>query len=78
MNIEQKKQEVDKLAKSIELLRTSIKSKETVEQVEYLFTELQEKMYEIDCQFLDLKHRYFQKVYNKIKEDVDPGGSKKD
>lgn len=67
--IEFKKKELDDLAKSVDLWLATPMSEKKEKKVQKLFIELQEKMDEIDCQYLQLKLDAYHKIYETLKND---------
>lgn len=64
----EKKSELDSLARSIDLWQATPMSKLKSEKIAFLFTELQDQMYEIECQFLELKLSKYREIYELIKK----------
>jgi len=64
----EKDEELTKLATSIDIYVNTPLSKDKQNTVTALFDELQVKLYEIDCEYLELKLECYRKVYEELKK----------
>ena len=64
-----KKKELDKLAKSIDIWTGVDMNDEKQSRIEQLFNDMQNAMYELECDFLETKLAFFEEIYKKIKEE---------